>query len=74
LKKWFYGLKDVKYVSKYRLRILKWDNINWAPKQIKNDELKVLFGRLKKLFDHLIKLLDAEDQSLKEYDYPYKCY
>jgi hypothetical protein len=50
-------LESIPEVSKYYpLSYFIWDNIIRAPKKIKPEILKILFGRLKNLFGLLIKL------------------
>ncbi len=44
-----------------------WGNIIWALKKIKPEILKILFGRLKKLFGLLIKLF-CPGAGLNNYD------
>ena len=53
----------------YRRSISKRGNINWAPKQIKNADLKVLFGRLNKLFGLLINFFGAKLSDWSSFDY-----
>ncbi len=53
------------FASIYIMLLFIWDNIIWAPKKIKPEILKILFGRLNNLFDLLIKLFGPSVGTLK---------